>query len=429
MNTKEGPSNICPNYCYKHQTLIKLMLKETSMETITNKFKLLFRPQPHSHHHAKHHGHGGEGHLPVYEQLSGDTNFGSESASPTRTSSSTEVTLRLDSPTTSGRPQTTRNREFSSSSETLASLGGSDIMAPHSSGSKFTFKLPPLNIFLSDFTLGFADGLTVPFALTAGLSSLGQTNTVIYAGMAEICAGSISMGIGGYLAAKGERREEEEDSDSDSRDDEENDNDENEKILPHKSEGSDAEESDLSAEKLTFTHHTHTRDDMAVLDDRLSQYLSPLHLPPYLQEQILSHARQSPYPLDPFPTSSTKQQQPTPETNQPPSPILSGFSIAIGYLLGGILPLFPYFFVSNVTDGLAWSFAVCVVALFTFGFGKSFLLSHHNNQQSSRGGKRARSAKWKRVKNSLWEGIQMVVLGSVAAIAAVVCVRAFEGFV
>src|SRR4051812_19127083 len=52
---------------------------------------------------------------------------------------------------------------------------------------------PSLQTFLPDFTLGFADGLTVPFALTAGLSSLGQTSTVIYAGMAEICAGSISM--------------------------------------------------------------------------------------------------------------------------------------------------------------------------------------------------------------------------------------------
>ncbi|XDG01481.1 hypothetical protein ABKA04_001096 [Annulohypoxylon sp. FPYF3050] len=62
-----------------------------------------------------------------------------------------------------------------------------------------------LSQFLSHFTLGFADGLTVPFALTAGLSSLGQTKTVIYAGTAEICAGCISMGIGGYLAARGEQ--------------------------------------------------------------------------------------------------------------------------------------------------------------------------------------------------------------------------------
>ena len=61
---------------------------------------------------------------------------------------------------------------------------------------------PYLTRFLSDFTLGFSDGLTVPFALTAGLSSLGRADTVISAGLAELCAGSISMGIGGYLAAR-----------------------------------------------------------------------------------------------------------------------------------------------------------------------------------------------------------------------------------
>uniref|UniRef100_A0A8H7N277 Uncharacterized protein n=1 Tax=Bionectria ochroleuca TaxID=29856 RepID=A0A8H7N277_BIOOC len=60
--------------------------------------------------------------------------------------------------------------------------------------------------FLADFTLGFSDGLTVPFALTAGLSSLGTAQTVIYAGFAELCAGSISMGIGGYLSALDEVR-------------------------------------------------------------------------------------------------------------------------------------------------------------------------------------------------------------------------------
>lgn len=65
-------------------------------------------------------------------------------------------------------------------------------LLPTSSPGRVRARLPPLSRFLADFTLGFADGLTVPFALTAGLSSLGETQTVIYAGMAEICAGSIS---------------------------------------------------------------------------------------------------------------------------------------------------------------------------------------------------------------------------------------------
>jgi len=57
---------------------------------------------------------------------------------------------------------------------------------------------------ISDVTLGLSDGLTVPFALTAGLAALGDTKIVVFAGMAEILAGSISMGIGGYLGASGE---------------------------------------------------------------------------------------------------------------------------------------------------------------------------------------------------------------------------------
>ena len=57
---------------------------------------------------------------------------------------------------------------------------------------------------LSDATIGLSDGLTVPFALTAGLSALGDTRVVIYGGLAELIAGAISMGLGGYLGAKAE---------------------------------------------------------------------------------------------------------------------------------------------------------------------------------------------------------------------------------
>ncbi len=57
---------------------------------------------------------------------------------------------------------------------------------------------------ISDATIGLSDGLTVPFALTAGLSALGDTRTVIFGGLAELIAGAISMGLGGYLEAKSE---------------------------------------------------------------------------------------------------------------------------------------------------------------------------------------------------------------------------------
>src|SRR3954447_15475081 len=57
-----------------------------------------------------------------------------------------------------------------------------------------------------DIVIGMADGLTVPFALAAGLSgTVSQTGIVVIAGLAEIAAGSIAMGLGGYLAARTDR--------------------------------------------------------------------------------------------------------------------------------------------------------------------------------------------------------------------------------
>lgn len=57
---------------------------------------------------------------------------------------------------------------------------------------------------VSDAILGMSDGLTVPFALSAGLSALGNTRVVVLGGLAELTAGAISMGLGGYVGAKSE---------------------------------------------------------------------------------------------------------------------------------------------------------------------------------------------------------------------------------
>lgn len=57
---------------------------------------------------------------------------------------------------------------------------------------------------ISDAIIGLSDGMTVPFALTAGLSTLEDTRVVVFGGMAELIAGAISMGLGGYLGAKSE---------------------------------------------------------------------------------------------------------------------------------------------------------------------------------------------------------------------------------
>src|ERR1700688_5000649 len=53
-----------------------------------------------------------------------------------------------------------------------------------------------------DVVIGMADGLTVPFALAAGLSAIAASRVIVVAGLAEIAAGSIAMGLGGYLAAR-----------------------------------------------------------------------------------------------------------------------------------------------------------------------------------------------------------------------------------
>src|SRR5271170_4643990 len=59
------------------------------------------------------------------------------------------------------------------------------------------------SVFLRDIVIGMSDGLTVPFALAAGLSGAVTSNSLILtAGLAEIVAGTISMGLGGFLAGK-----------------------------------------------------------------------------------------------------------------------------------------------------------------------------------------------------------------------------------
>jgi hypothetical protein len=70
--------------------------------------------------------------------------------------------------------------------------------------SKRKGRFNPSPRMISDAIIGLSDGLTVPFALTAGLSSLGDTRLVVLGGLAELIAGAISMGLGGLLGAKSE---------------------------------------------------------------------------------------------------------------------------------------------------------------------------------------------------------------------------------
>ena len=258
------------------------------------------------------------------------------------------------------------------------------------------FRRPTLSRFLADFTLGFADGLTVPFALTAGLSSLGRTDTVIYAGMAEICAGSISMGIGGYLAARGE-----------------------------------VAAAAVAEEVVAETYDAEdaaaaVQEEKIFSSDVVASYLDPLDLPLQLQEMVLRHIRGCPNVTEALLEAQQERQgEGGNEDEGLPSPLMAGSSVALGYLLGGVLPLSPYLLVDQVKDGLLWSFVVCAVALFVFGFCKDFALS--GNQRPAAVRETSGRIPWAVIRHSAWEGAQMVALGSVAALAAVLCVRAFEG--
>lgn len=256
---------------------------------------------------------------------------------------------------------------------------------------------PSLSRFLADFTLGFADGLTVPFALTAGLSSLGQTDTVIYAGMAEICAGSISMGIGGYLSARGD-------------------------VRSAAAAAGVAEEDDDADEDVD--------DEKTAAQQVVDGYLGPLDLPLELLDLVQAHIAGR---VDVAVAVERKMAPPPAEEDAEdgvPAAWMSGLSVATGYLLGGSLPLFPYFVVSEVGHGLLWSFAVCVISLFTFGFVKDFVLHIQSAKAEAwvedKTIRRRAGWRWQDVRRSSWEGAQMVVLGSLAALAAVLCVRLFE---
>lgn len=103
-------------------------------------------------------------------------------------------------------PQESEKPRPSSDLESLASTDASTLLEERAGSAltKESSSAAAAARVVSDAIIGLSDGLTVPFALTAGLSTLGDTRVVIFAGLAELIAGSISMGLGGYLAAKSE---------------------------------------------------------------------------------------------------------------------------------------------------------------------------------------------------------------------------------
>ena len=179
-----------------------------------------------------------------------------------------------------------------------------------------------------DIVIGMSDGLTVPFALAAGLSGTVQsTRIVVIAGLAEIAAGSIAMGLGGYLAAKTdlqhyraeERREYLETQEKTEREKEEV--------------GEIFRGYGLSAEQAVPVVEAISADTKRWVDFMMRFELG-------LEE--------------PDPGRALK----------------SASLIAASYVAGGLIPLFPYMVWQQVSTALWISTAVTPAALFTFGFIK-----------------------------------------------------------
>ena len=180
-----------------------------------------------------------------------------------------------------------------------------------------------------DIIIGMSDGLTVPFALTAGLSGVLDTNhLIIVSGLAEITAGCISMGLGGFLAGQSE------------------------------AEHYDAE---LKIE------HKEIEDVPFIELKEVEDIFSEMGVDKKLSKQVaLQLSRNKNKWADFMMKLELKMEKPA--KNQAAK---SAGTIAISYLAGGFIPLFPYIILTSSKSGFIVSCIVTILALVVFGFFKS----------------------------------------------------------
>jgi VIT1/CCC1 family predicted Fe2+/Mn2+ transporter len=182
---------------------------------------------------------------------------------------------------------------------------------------------------IRDIVIGMSDGLTVPFALAAGLSgAVSKSGIVVTAGIAEIIAGSIAMGLGGFLAGRTE--------------------------LDHYN-------SELKREY----------DEVERVPEQekaeVKEVFADFGLSPALQDQIADEmAKDKDKWVDFMMRYELGLEKP--EANRASR---SAITIGISYIVGGIIPLSPYFFVSESQKALVYSAAITIVCLFVFGYFKS----------------------------------------------------------
>jgi VIT1/CCC1 family predicted Fe2+/Mn2+ transporter len=183
--------------------------------------------------------------------------------------------------------------------------------------------------FIKDVVIGMADGLTVPFALAAGLSgAVANTSIITTAGIAEIVAGSIAMGLGGYLAGQTE--------------------------VEHYDAELKREYEEV--ERLPETEKEEVKEVFAAYG--LDEYAQNL-----VVEALSKDKDKWVDFMMKFELGLEK-----PDINRARN---SGLTIGISYIVGGIIPLSPYFFVDSASVALNYSVVVTLITLFVFGFFKS----------------------------------------------------------
>jgi vacuolar iron transporter family protein len=179
-----------------------------------------------------------------------------------------------------------------------------------------------------DIVIGMADGLTVPFALAAGLTgAIASTSVIVTAGMAEIAAGSIAMGLGGYLAAR-----------------------------------SDAEH--YASERLRERREVADRPEVeaAEVTEVFSEYgLTPEESAPV----VMALVRRPEAWIDFMMRFELGLEKPDPRRA-----LMSALTIAFAYIVGGMIPLTPYIVFQHARPALMTSVASTLSALWIFGFGK-----------------------------------------------------------
>lgn len=197
---------------------------------------------------------------------------------------------------------------------------------------------------MRDIVIGMSDGLTVPFALAAGLSgAVSSTAIIITAGLAEVAAGAIAMGLGGYLAA---------------RSDAEHYASEYEREQQEIAQVPEKERSEITQ---LFRSYGLTKEQAAPVVQALSQ--NPKAWIDFMMRYELGL-----------------------EKPDPKRALTSALTIAGAYITGGLIPLSPYIALSQAQTALLWSAVITLVALLVFGYIKGRFTGEATHSQRSPNG-------------------------------------------